>query len=282
MDIYYVDGNFVPANQAAISVNDLALLRGYGIFDFLRTYNGVPFYMDAHINRLRKSAEQIGLAIPWSHDQIRDIILETLRRNNHPESSIRLLVTGGDSPDGIFPVGNSRLIVMVSGIKVIPATWYESGVKITTTRIMRLFPEAKSINYIGGIRALEIARQQNAVESLYISAEKNILECTTSNFFGILSNRLITPKTGILPGITRKVIFDLVSDVFETDTRQISLEELSQFDEAFITSSSREVLPVIQIDDLMIGDGHPGKVTRKIMALFTDLTSQYGKGPLPE
>lgn len=275
MDIYYVDGKFVPADQAVVSVNDLALLRGYGVFDFLRTYNGVPFYMNAHIDRLMRSARHIGLKIPWSRDEIRDIVLETLRKNTHPESSIRLLVTGGDSPDGMFPAGNGKLIVMVSPLKTVPSQWYETGVKITTTRVMRIFPETKSINYIGGIHALKDAKQKDAVESLYVSPDDFVLECTTSNFFGVKDNRLITPDTGILAGITRQLIFDLASGVVETQVRQIPLNELDQLEEAFITSSSREVLPVVEIDDMIIGNGAPGTITRKIMALFSNLVSQY-------
>jgi branched-chain amino acid aminotransferase len=160
MDIYYVDGKFVSADEAVVSVNDLALLRGYGVFDFLRTYNGMPFYMDAHIDRLIHSANQIGLEIPWPPHEIRDIVEQTLLKNSHEESSIRLLVTGGDSPDAMLPVGNSKLIVMVSPLKVLPEECYQSGVKITTTRIMRIFPETKSINYIGGIHALKDAKQK--------------------------------------------------------------------------------------------------------------------------
>ena len=275
MDIYYVDGNFVPADQAVVSVNDLALLRGYGVFDFLRTYNGVPFHIDAHIERLIRSADQIGLKIPWAIEKIKDIVLQTLKKNKHDESSIRLLVTGGDSPDGIFPVGNSKLIIMVSALKTMPKEWYQEGVKITTTRIMRIFPETKSINYIGGIHALKDAKNKGAVESLYISPDDHVLECTTSNFFGVKNNLLITPETGILPGITRKIIVDVSSSVIDIKVRQMPFEELSQLDEAFITSSSREVLPVIQIDEMKIGDGRPGRITRQIIALFSKLVSEY-------
>ncbi len=279
MDIFYVDGKFVPADQAVVSVNDLALLRGYGVFDFLRTYNGVPFYMHDHIERLIHSADQIGLEIPWPLYEIRDIVEQTLRKNSHKESSIRLLVTGGDSPDGMLPVGNSKLFVMVSSLKIPPEEWYAAGVKITTTRIMRIFPETKSTNYIGAIHALKDAKRKKAVESLYISPDELVLECTTSNFFGVKDNRLITPENGILPGITRKLIFDLAAGVVEIEERQVLLNELSQLDEAFITSSTREVLPVVQVDDMTIGNGIPGKVTRQIMDQFSKLASQYGTEP---
>ena len=277
MDIYYVDGKFVPANEAVISVNDLALLRGYGVFDFLRTYNNTPFLLDAHIDRLRRSAELIDVSLPWSNLELRDIVMETLGKNQYPESNIRILVTGGDSLDGLIPIGKSKLIVMVSALKPMPASFYESGVKLTTARIQRLFPGAKSTNYIAGIRAIATARKAGAVEALYLGRNGQVLECVTSNFFGFMGNTLVTPESDILPGVTRKVVLGLAGDVFKCETREMTLEELTILDEAFITSSNKEVLPVVQIDDIRIGEGRPGKNPRRLMELFSAFTANYGR-----
>ena len=277
MDIYYIDGKFVPANEAVISVNDLALLRGYGVFDFLRTYNGVPFLLDAHINRLRRSAELIDISFPWSSLELLDIVMKTLDRNRYPESNIRILVTGGDSLDGLTPIGKSKLLVMVLPLKRLPPAFYEKGVKLTTSRIQRLFPGAKSTNYIAGIRAMAAAKKAGAVESLYIGRGDRVLECVTSNFFGFSGDTLLTPESDILPGITRQVVLDLAEGVFKTETREMTLDELKHLDEAFITSSNKEVLPVVHVDDLCIGNGLPGKNTRRLMNLFTAFTANYGK-----
>lgn len=277
MDIYYIDGQFVPSNEATISVNDLALLRGYGVFDFLRTYNNTPFFLDEHLNRLRRSADLIDINLPWSNAELRHIVQETLDRNGYPESSIKILLTGGDSLDGLVPIGKSRLLVMVSPLKTLDASEYESGVKLTTSRIPRLFPGAKSTNYIAGIRAIAAARKSGAAESLYISRRNHVLECVTSNFFGFRGNVLVTPESDILPGITRKVVLDLAADVFPVETRVMDLDELQQLDEAFITSSTREVLPVVRVDDLIVGDGRPGKNTRRLMDLFSQFTAAYGR-----
>ncbi len=277
MDIYYIDGEYLPENEAVISVNDLALLRGYGVFDFLRTYNNTPFFLDEHLERLRRSAELIDINLPWSNDELRDIVRETLSRNGYPESSIKILLTGGDSYDGLTPSGNSRLLVMVSPLKPLPASLYETGVKLTTSRIIRLFPGAKSTNYIAGIRAMAAAKRSGAVESLYIGRKNQVLECVTSNFFGFRGNTLVTPESDILPGITRKVILDLANGVFSTEMREMTLDELETLDEAFITSSNKEVLPVVQVDDIVIGNGMPGQNTRRLMELFKSLTASYGK-----
>lgn len=277
MDIYYIDGKFVPAGEAFISVNDLALLRGYGVFDFLRTYNNTPFFLEEHLNRLRRSADLIDISLPWSNRELNDIVRETLKKNEYPESSIKILVTGGDSLDGLIPIGKSRLLVMVSPLNPLNPSEYESGVKLTTSRIPRLFPGAKSTNYIAGIRAISAAKKAGAVESLYIGRSNQVLECVTSNFFGFRGDTLVTPESDILPGITRKVVLDLAADVFAIETREMLLNELKFLDEAFITSSTKEVLPVVRVDDLTIADGKPGKNTRSLMARFSGFTDTYGR-----
>ena len=111
MDIYYVDGKFVNEDEAFISAKDMSILRGYGVFDFLRTYSGKPFHLEDHIIRLENSAALVGVHIPCPRDEIADIVMQTLSRNNHEESNIRLVVTGGVSPDSVTPQDTSKLIV---------------------------------------------------------------------------------------------------------------------------------------------------------------------------
>lgn len=274
---YYVDGEFVESSKATLPVDDLALLRGYGVFDFLRTYNGRPFYLAAHISRLFRSAQKIGLAIPWPAAEIEDIVIRTLHRNDHAESNIRILVTGGTSPDGICPSGNSRLLVMVTPVKTMPESWYKDGIKLISYRTERLFPEAKSINYIAGILALQKACREDAVEALYIGMDDRVLECTTSNFFCFSGDTLVTPASGVLPGVTRQVILDIAADRFEIETRNIFADELPTFDEILITSSNKEVLPVVRIDDMVVQAGTPGPHTRELLAMFRHFVTAYGK-----
>jgi branched-chain amino acid aminotransferase len=275
--IFYIDGAFVDAREATLPVDDLAILRGFGVFDFLRTYNGSPFYLEAHVDRLFQSAERIGLAMRWTREEVVDITRQTLAQNQGAEHDIRIMVTGGTSQDGFCPSGNSRLLVMVTPHKDKPRGWYEKGVKLTTWLTQRDFPEAKSTNYIAGIMALQKACTEGGVEALYIGRDGQVLECTTSNIFGFMGERLITPDTGILPGITRQVVLDLAAGVFDVEKRRLSLQDLHAMDEVFITSSTREIVPVIRIDEETIGRGKPGSRTLKLMSRFSELTQTYGK-----
>lgn len=274
MDIYYIDGRFVVESEAVVSVNDLAVLRGYGVFDFLRTYGKKPFHLDDHLRRLERSARLIGLALSWSRQEIADIVQEALSRSDHSECNIRIVVTGGGSEDSITPMDRPRLMVMVTALLRMPSEWYTDGVKIITSHIERFIPGAKSINYIPGILALRDARDQGGVESLYVDGGGQVLEGTTSNFFGFVDGGLVTPDTGILPGVTREVVLDLVKDAFPVEVRPIHKNELILMDEAFLTSSNKEILPVVRIDANTLGDGKPGSSTREVMARFRSYTER--------
>lgn len=268
MSIYYINGEFVPAERALIPAHDLSVLRGYGVFDFLRTYNGRPFRLMRNIQRLRRSADLIELEYPWSDQEIHDIVMDTLARNDHPESNIRILITGGISPDNIFPSGEPGLIVMVTAIQRLPDWWYSEGVKVLTVDIQRLIPNAKSTNYIPAIMALKRARAAGAVEAIYQDAQGMISEGTTTNIFAFFGDTLVTPSDGILPGLTRATVLELAQPHHHIEQRAFSLEELLQADEVFICAANKQVVPVRQINDTAIGDGQIGPRTRQIMTLF--------------
>ena len=278
MDTYYIDGDFVPADRAMLPVNDLAVLRGFGVFDFLRTYGGRPFHLLDHIQRLKQSAEQIGLRCPWSVEEIESIVGQTLQRNNYQEANIRILVTGGTSQDFITPEGKPRLIVMVTPLITMPAEWYEQGIKIITASVERLVPGAKSIDYIPAILALQRAFQNSAVEAVYLDGADNVLEGTTSNVFMFDSGKFVTPNRDILGGITRKVVLGLVQTRFAVELRDIALKELLAADEVFLCSSNKEIVPVVKVDDTVIGDGKPGRHTSEVMAMFAEYTQQWASG----
>lgn len=278
MAIYYVDGTFVNREEAVLPVEDLAILRGYGVFDFLRTYNGRPFHLDAHIRRLQNSAQLIGLSCPWSHVEISEIVHETMNRNNFAESNIRLLITGGDSDDSITPGSKPRLLAMISPVKQFPDQWYENGIHIITTDITRYIPGAKSIDYIRAIITLSNARAAGAVESVYVDGEGQVLEGTTSNLFAVIKGQLTSPAIDILPGVTRDVVLDLTAAEFKPQLTVIRKEDILAADELFLTSSNKEVLPVTTVDGVTIGTGKPGAVTTRIMKLFAGYTREYAAG----
>lgn len=277
MDTYYIDGEFLPADKAFVSVNDLVVLRGFGVFDFLRTYNRRPFHLEEHVERLRNSAELINLPMRWPNDEVCDIVMQTIDKNPyHEECNIRIVITGGISPDSMTPQENQKLLVMITPQNDYPSFWYSEGVKIVTSPDGRDMPGAKSTNYLNAIVALEKARGQNAVEAIYVDKNDRVLEGTTTNLFLFTGDRLVTPDTGILPGITRKVVLRSLKNEFEIETREVKREELVQADEVFITSSNKEIVPVVQLDDMTVGNGKVGERTRKAMELFKTYTTDYG------
>jgi branched-chain amino acid aminotransferase len=276
MGIFYIDGKFVDEKEAVLPVSDLAILRGYAVFDFLRTYNGHPFHLEAHLQRLRNSAALIGLRCPWSLEELSDIVGKTLVQNDYPESNIRLLITGGDSEDSISPGQSPRLLVMVRPIMAHPDVWYEEGIKIITARLNRYIHGAKSTDYIRAIVTLKDAEAAGAVESVYVNKDDHVLEGTTSNLFIVRDNTVISPSEDILPGITRDVLIDILKPDFPVELQPVTRQELLDSDEAFITSSTKEVVPVVQVDDQNIADRLPGPVTRKVMELFRNYTDNYG------
>lgn len=279
MDIYYIDGEFVAEDKAVISAKDLAVLRGFGVFDFLITYNKRPFYLKEHVQRLENSAAKIGLSLRHSNEEICKIVEETVRRNTqHDESNIRIVYTGGVSSDGVTPEGNGKLMVMVTPKLKLPDWWYTEGAKIITLDIERFIPGAKSTNYLTAVWALGQAHHQDAIESIYVDRKNRMLEGTTTNFYYFKGSKLITTQTDILPGITRSVVLDLVKGHFDVELRDIDRGEIDSMEEVFISASNKEIVPIIRINDTVIGDGKPGANTRKVMQLFRDYTTAYGQG----
>jgi len=276
-NVYYVDGKFVPDSEAVFPINDLGLLRGYGCFDFMRTYNGKVIFIQEHVQRLFRSATQIGIELPVSEGELARLVEDTLQRNPPVESSVRILVTGGSSPDFITPQGRPRMAIMVSPLAQYPQSWYQEGAKIVTVPYTRAIPGTKSIDYIRAILVLAEARQKGAIEAVYIGPGSQVREGTTSNIFAFIKDRLVTPGTGILNGITRQKVLGLAEDRYSVDIRDIRRDELVQADEVFITSSNRLIVPIVRVDDEVIGSGRPGARTRSVMQAFADFTDRLSK-----
>jgi len=276
MNIFYINGQFVDEENSVIDARDLSVIRGYGVFDFLRTYNGCPFHLHDHILRLERSAKLINLRLPHPVAEIEAIVRETLAKNDHPESNIRIVVTGGNSQDGITPADNPRLLVMVTPVTTIPEESYTRGIKVITSHVERFMPGAKTINYVPAILCQAEAKNRNAVEAIYVDRSGYLLEGTTSNFFVVKDNKLITPPTDrVLPGITRQVVLELCKGNFDVEIRNLHQDELRLLDEAFLASSVREVVPVVTVDAITIGNGKPGPQTERARQLFTDYAKNY-------
>ena len=278
MATYYVDGQFVQASDAVIPVDDLAIMRGLGVFDLLRTLNGKPLFLEEHIKRLENSARRIGIALPWPRTELTRVVMEALHRNSFKESNIRIVVTAGSSPDFLTPQGKPRLLILVTRAPTLPGEWYSDGVKIITYFSERNIPGAKSIDYVPATIALRQASDHDAIEAVYVDRNGLVLEGTTSNLFAFSHGTLVTPNRGILSGVTRRAVLDLAGKTGPVDLRDLSLAELLTADEVFITGTNKMIVPVVRVDETVIGDGRPGQRTQNLMnALRIRIDEHYKK-----
>ncbi len=269
----YLNEKIIPYNKACIKPTDIGLLRGYGVFEFLRTYYGKPFLLSKHLKRLVCSAKYLGLKVPKTQPQIEEIIKELIKKNRVEECAIRIILTGGESKDS-KTFQSSTFCILIEDICNYPKRIYEKGIKLATVDYKREIPEAKTLNYIVGIRELKRAKEQKAFEPLYVF-DNSVLECATSNFFIFKNNVLITPKKDILLGVTRNLIIKLAGKKFKIEERELLKKELDNASEAFITATSKEIIPVVKIDNKKIGDGRVGKNTKILMEIFQDFIKKF-------
>lgn len=272
-DVFYVDGKFTTGETAHLPVTDLMIMRGYGVFDFTRTYYGKPFHLRDHVERLFVSARAIELDTPFTVDEVIAKVNEALNLTTYPDSFIRILVTGGDGLDSITPSGQSRLTIMITKAHNYAPETYQSGLKVITTSQSRYLAGVKTLGYISAVRAMKEATKAEAAEAIYVDSAGYVYEGTTTNIFIVSEGKIITPPLhNVLDGITRRIVFELAQPFYEVVEAPFKLEQLYSANEVFITSSTKEVMPIVQVDDLLIGDGKVGAVSQKLVKLFNALT----------
>ncbi|SFE95748.1 aminotransferase class IV [Thermoflexibacter ruber] len=269
----YINGQLLLAEQASLKINDLGLLRGFGLFDYMRTYNGKPFMPQWYMERLFNSAQAMDLEIPTNETEILYYVEELFNLAKQPDCAFRFLLTGGYSMDSMT-VRQPNFVIMTEPLPVQPQERFDRGVKIISTEHLRELPEVKSTNYIKPILMAKQIKASNAYDVLYYK-NNEISELSRSNFFIFKGDTLITPDKNILKGITRRLILELAKPYFKIEERTVSLAELKQADEAFTTGTTKKVMPIVQIDDLLIGNGEVGKRTRHLQNLFNHLIDNY-------
>lgn len=284
--LIYIDGEFLPKAEAKVSVFDHGLLYGDGVFEGIRSYNGRVFKLDEHLERLYDSAKSIMLQIPIPIETMKETVLETLRRNHLSEAYIRLVVTRGVGDLGLDPdkCPTPSIIIIADKIALYPQKFYEEGLEIVTVSIRRNYSEAinpriKSLNYLNNILAKIEGKQSGAEEVLMLNAEGYVVECSGDNIFWVKNDVIVTPPVhmGILDGVTRNSVIDLARDAgMQVEERVFTRHDLYIADECFLTGTAAEVIPVVKIDRRAIGDGHPGKVTEKLIAAFRQFAHSCG------
>jgi branched-chain amino acid aminotransferase len=282
----YIDGAFHPEADAKVSVFDHGLLYGDGIFEGIRFYNGRVFRLDEHLERLWDSAKAIMLRIPISLEEMREATLETIRQNGLRDGYVRLLVTRGKGNLGLSPerCPKATVIIIADKIQLYPVEKYEKGMVMVTCATRRaapaaLLPAVKSLNYLNNVMAKIEASHAGADEGVMLNEQGYIAECTGDNLFVIKKGVVFTPPVyaGALCGITRNVVFEICHEL-EIPIREVEMTRYDVYtaDECFLTGTAAEVIAAIELDTRVIGDGHPGKLTKRIIQHFKELVNGSG------
>ena len=282
----YIDGEFFDEANAKVSVFDHGLLYGDGVFEGIRFYHGRVFRMEEHMDRLWESARSICIDIPMSRRELDDALLETIRQNGLRDGYVRLIVTRGVGNLGLNPIQCKRpsIIIIASTIALYPEEVYRRGLTVVTVATRRmgpatLNPAIKSLNYLNNVLARIEANLANADEALMLNDAGNIAECTADNVFIIKRGQIMTPPitAGALRGITRSVVFDIAAELgIKISEPELTRHDLYIADEAFLTGTAAEVIPMVKVDGRTIGSGEPGGITTRMIARFRELTRETG------
>ncbi len=265
-DIYRLD-------QVGVAPQDIGVIRGYAIFEFFRTYNGRPFLLEQYLDRFFNSAAGLNLTPPYSADQITAFTNELLEKNEIKEGAIRMVLTGGATSDGIS-LGTPTFYMLAQQVPHYPASYYEQGIKMKTYPWVKSFPRIKTTHYVEAIKLQNYQKRHQAHDLLFYN-DNAVSEGTRSNFFLIKGKHLITPDKGVLIGRTRNLVLQLAAENYSVQERTVELEEIQEADEAFITSTSKQIMPVTQIDQHLINRGKVGSHTRYLMEQFHKFTDQF-------
>jgi len=289
--VTYVNGRFVPKEEATISAYDHGFLYGDGVFEGIRAYHGRIFKLDEHVDRLFESAHTLGIQIPMSRPQMIEAIVETVRRSGLQDAYIRPVVSRGPGDLGIDPRKCSRatVVIIVDVIQLYPVEAYQRGLRLITTSTRQrpldvLNPRIKTCNYLNNIMARMEVNLMGVDEGLMLTTQGCVAECTADNIFIADAGRVLTPPAhiGILQGVTRQTVLDLCAQLGIPATEQmLTLHDMYTADECFLTGTGAELGPVVQLDGRTIGTGKPGPVTLRILAAFRDLAAREGTPVYP-
>jgi branched-chain amino acid aminotransferase len=272
-----VNGRISDGKDAVVSVFDHGFLYGEGIYETIRTYNRKPFLYDRHMRRLRRSAQMIALDVPFTDEQFAERIRETTAaaQLSSVEAYIRVLVTRGigELTYDVRATPTPSVVIIVKPHVDPPPEVFEKGVKVCLVPILRNHPGSvnpmiKSNNLLNNALAMQEAMRHGGYEGVMRNYRGELTECTQSNLFIVRKGAALTPPldAGLLPGITREFLFEVGKDV-GVDVREQVLrdEDLLGADEAFLTSTTREAVPIVRVDHTQIGGGVPGPVTKKLL-----------------
>ena len=282
----YIDGKFIDKDKAHVSVFDHGLLYGDGVFEGIRTYDGLIFRFKEHIDRLYRSADAIELKIPMAKKEMTEAVISTLKVNKLQNAYIRLVITRGVGDLGLDPRKCSKptIFIITHKIALYPKEFYRKGLEIITAKTRRNYPQAldprlKSLNYLNNILAKLDAIKSGTEEAIMLTYDGHVAECTGDNIFIVKGGELITPpvSVGALEGITRDAVIKLAKPMDIPFTEKLlRMEDVYSADEVFLTGTAAEIIPVVKIDKRRIADGKPGEITLRLTGEFKKLTKVDG------
>ncbi|MBN2190823.1 MAG: branched-chain-amino-acid transaminase [Candidatus Aureabacteria bacterium] len=283
--VIYINGKFYGRDRAGISVFDHGLLYGDGVFEGIRVYNSRIFKLKEHIDRLYESANTLMLRIPISKSQMIADVLKTVKKNDSC-TYIRLVITRGVGTLGLNPFlcPKPSIIIIADRIQLYPTSFYKKGLKVITVPTQRNRPEAlnprvKSLNYLNNILAKIEAVNSGFHEAIMLNSYGFVSECTGDNIFIVKNGILLTPSLymGVLEGVTRNTVIELAKeDNIEVKQIVMSRHDIFNADECFLTGTAAEIVPVVECDKRIIGNGQPGPMTKKLIRLYKNLTNTIG------
>lgn len=260
----FVNHEIIPEKEASIHVGDLAVQRGYGVFDFFKTSDGHTFFLNDYLDRFYASAEYMRLPVALSREELTAVIKKLTELNHFRQSGTKVILTGGYSEDGYHPA-TPNLIITQHPLALPPVELVNKGVQIITHDYVRDIPSVKTINYTMGIWLTERVKKEGAYDVLYCK-DNVVSEFPRSNFFVVTKDKTVaTAAKNVLHGITRKNVLQLAEKYFNASVDDITLDDVYNADEAFITSTTKRVLPVIAVNGRKIGTGKPGEVSMQLL-----------------
>lgn len=271
----YFNGQILPNDADLLKTNDLGLLRGYGMFDYFRTYNGVPFRWDDYWTRFANSARSLHMAPPLTREETADILTDLYKRSGEAEVAFRFVLTGGYAADSLTVTQPNFLIRCEPLPRDNPKAMQE-GIKVLPYDYVRDLPEIKTTNYLHMILQAEEMKQQGASDLLFHKGGE-ISELTRSNVFLFKGDALVTPDRNVLNGITRRVFLELAAPHFDVQERPVLFDEFVNADECFTTSTTKWAVPIVRVGEQTIADGLPGERTTFLRELFLKVVAGWGK-----
>jgi D-alanine transaminase/branched-chain amino acid aminotransferase len=269
----FFNTRFLSDAEAVLHCSDLSVQRGYAVFDFFRTVNGNPLFMQQHLDRFFNSAAAMHLQMNYSREALTTIIHQLIEQSQLKEAGIRLMLTGGYAPD-TYHITTPNLLITCNPVKTSTPELFEKGITAISYEHKRELPHIKSINYLMAVWLQPLLKEKAADDVLYHS-NGIISEFPRANVFAVTKDGiLITPAQGILKGVTRSRVLMMASAFMPVEERDVTINEIETTTEVFLTSTTRRVIPVVKMNDTLINKGQPGSITRKIWNAFLQLEKE--------